>query len=59
MVDLAAEGKYEEAIKFFETEYKLDHLIGNLEKPYVSIMDGITSKYNYIIKSIIFNISYV
>ena len=49
MVDLAAEGKYEEAIKFFETEYKLDHLIGNLEKPYVSIMDGITSKYDYII----------
>ncbi|KAG2225376.1 hypothetical protein INT45_005620 [Circinella minor] len=42
VVDLAAEGKYEEAIKFFETEYKLDHLIGNLEKPYVSIMDGIT-----------------
>ncbi|KAI9313716.1 ClpP/crotonase-like domain-containing protein [Dichotomocladium elegans] len=42
VVDLAAEGKTKEAIEFFEKEYQLDHFIGTLETPFVSIMDGIT-----------------
>lgn len=43
VVDLAAEGKQEEAVAFFEEEYKLDYFIGTMKTPYVSIMDGITS----------------
>ena len=43
VVDLAGEGKNVDAMKFFEVEYQLDHLIGNLDTPYVAIMDGITS----------------
>lgn len=45
VVDLAAEGKHDEALKFFEVEYQLDHFIGTLKTPYVAVMDGITSKY--------------
>ncbi|KAI9015239.1 ClpP/crotonase-like domain-containing protein [Phycomyces nitens] len=30
------------AAKFFEIEYQLDHFIATLEKPFVSLMDGIT-----------------
>ncbi|KAI8060965.1 ClpP/crotonase-like domain-containing protein [Gongronella butleri] len=42
VVDLAAEGKFDEACQFFEEEYQLDHLIATLDKPFISIMDGIT-----------------
>ncbi|KAI7883088.1 ClpP/crotonase [Lichtheimia hyalospora FSU 10163] len=42
VVDLAAEGKHVDALKFFEVEYQLDHLIGTLKTPYVAVMDGIT-----------------
>ncbi|KAJ3409936.1 hypothetical protein HDV05_004158 [Chytridiales sp. JEL 0842] len=31
-----------QALKFFEEEYKLNHLIGTLKKPFVSLMNGIT-----------------
>ncbi|KAJ3279548.1 hypothetical protein HK104_001377 [Borealophlyctis nickersoniae] len=31
-----------EALRFFEEEYKLNHLIGNLKKPFIAVMDGIT-----------------
>lgn len=44
VVDLA-EAKDSNAAKFFEEEYQLDHLIATLDTPYVSIMDGITSKF--------------
>ncbi|KAI8803654.1 ClpP/crotonase-like domain-containing protein [Cladochytrium replicatum] len=30
------------ALKFFEEEYRLNHLIGTLTKPFVAIMNGIT-----------------
>jgi 3-hydroxyisobutyryl-CoA hydrolase len=30
------------ALKFFEKEYQLNHLIATLKKPFVSILDGIT-----------------
>ncbi|KAJ1552559.1 hypothetical protein HK405_010859, partial [Cladochytrium tenue] len=30
------------ALKFFEQEYQLNHLIGTLKKPFISLMDGIT-----------------
>jgi hypothetical protein len=43
VVDLA-EAKDPNATKFFEEEYQLDHLIATLDTPFVSIMDGITSK---------------
>ncbi|ORX45076.1 ClpP/crotonase [Hesseltinella vesiculosa] len=42
VVDLASEGKFEEACAFFQDEYQLDHLIATLKKPFISIMDGIT-----------------
>ncbi|KAJ3107803.1 hypothetical protein HDU97_003151 [Phlyctochytrium planicorne] len=29
------------ALKFFEEEYKLNHLIGTLKKPFISLMNGI------------------
>ncbi|KAJ3020289.1 hypothetical protein HKX48_001060 [Thoreauomyces humboldtii] len=41
----AQSGKPEDiaqSLKFFEEEYKLNHLIGTLRKPFVSIMNGIT-----------------
>lgn len=47
MVELASTGKLhdlEEALQFFRLEYKLNHLIGTSNKPFVSIMNGITSK---------------
>ena len=31
-----------QVLKFFEEEYKLDHLIGTLQKPFVSVLDGVT-----------------
>lgn len=31
------------ALKFFEEEYKLNHLIATTKKPFISILDGITS----------------
>ncbi|CAO3651272.1 unnamed protein product [Cunninghamella blakesleeana] len=42
VVDLAHEGKLDEAAKFFEEEYQLDHFISTLSTPFISIMDGIT-----------------
>ncbi|KAI8844792.1 ClpP/crotonase-like domain-containing protein [Chytridium lagenaria] len=30
------------ALKFFEDEYKLNHLIGTLKKPFIALMNGIT-----------------
>ncbi|KAJ3147559.1 hypothetical protein HDU86_007957 [Geranomyces michiganensis] len=41
----ASSGKPEDiakSLKFFEEEYKLNHLIGTLQKPFISIMNGIT-----------------
>ena len=32
----------EAASKFFEEEYKLNHLIATTKKPYISILNGIT-----------------
>ncbi|CAO3652031.1 unnamed protein product [Cunninghamella echinulata] len=42
VVDLAHDGKLDEAAKFFEEEYQLDHFIATLETPFISIMDGVT-----------------
>ncbi|KAK4185005.1 Dak1 domain-containing protein [Podospora australis] len=35
-------GKAHKSKAFFDKEYKLNHLIASLEKPYVAFMDGIT-----------------
>jgi hypothetical protein len=32
------------ALKFFEDEYKVDHYIATMTTPFVSVMNGITSK---------------
>jgi len=32
----------QEAVEYFELEYRLDHLIATYPKPYVAFMDGIT-----------------
>ncbi|WP_395244730.1 enoyl-CoA hydratase/isomerase family protein [Agromyces sp. MMS24-K17] len=37
----AADGRYEEAHRFFRAEYRLDALIARYPKPVVAIMDGI------------------
>lgn len=37
------QGEEQHAIKFFEEEYQLNHLIATLDKPFVSFLDGITS----------------
>ncbi|KAJ3157862.1 hypothetical protein HDU89_000241 [Geranomyces variabilis] len=45
LVIQASSGKPEDiakSLKFFEEEYKLNHLIGTLRKPFISIMNGIT-----------------
>ncbi|TPX56211.1 hypothetical protein PhCBS80983_g04687 [Powellomyces hirtus] len=45
IVQQASSGKPEDiakSLKFFEEEYKLNHLIGTLRKPFISIMNGIT-----------------
>lgn len=41
VVDLTEAGD-PNAIKFFEEEYQLDHLIATLDTPFVAVMDGIT-----------------
>jgi enoyl-CoA hydratase/carnithine racemase len=35
-------GDTSKAFEFFDTEYKLDYLIGTLRKPHVALIDGIT-----------------
>ncbi|KAF9426112.1 hypothetical protein BGZ94_006943 [Podila epigama] len=42
IVKLANEKKHDEALTFFDEEYKLNHLIATLQTPYVAILDGIT-----------------
>ena len=37
-------GNLSKAYEFFSTEYRLNHLIAMLKKPYVALMDGITSR---------------
>ncbi len=37
------EGRNDEAILFFNKEYRLDHVIGTMDSPVVVVMDGITS----------------
>jgi hypothetical protein len=37
------EGRNDEAISFFNKEYRLDHVIGTMDSPVVVVMDGITS----------------
>jgi hypothetical protein len=54
--DIVAKGKsgkpeeIAQALKFFEEEYKLNHLIGTLKKPFISLMNGIVSEYLWIVK---------
>ncbi|RIB09845.1 3-hydroxyisobutyryl-coenzyme A hydrolase [Gigaspora rosea] len=36
------QGEEQHAVKFFEEEYQLNHLIATLDKPFVSFLDGIT-----------------
>ncbi|KDD73109.1 2-enoyl-CoA hydratase [Helicosporidium sp. ATCC 50920] len=36
------EGRWQEAMAFFETEYKLNHALATLPFPHVAILDGIT-----------------
>ncbi|KAI9095608.1 ClpP/crotonase-like domain-containing protein [Phlyctochytrium arcticum] len=45
VVQQATSGEPEQiaqALKFFEEEYQLNHLIGTLKKPFISVMNGIT-----------------
>lgn len=44
VVDYASAGEHEKAAEFFKEEYQVDHFISTLETPFVSIMDGVTSK---------------
>ncbi len=37
--------QFASALEFFEKEYKLNHLLGTSQKPIISIMNGITSKF--------------
>ena len=43
LVQEAAQGEASKAHTFFETEYKLNHLLGTSKKPVISILNGITS----------------
>ena len=43
MTNSGAKNAYSTALKFFEEEYKLNHLIATTKKPFISILDGITS----------------
>jgi 3-hydroxyisobutyryl-CoA hydrolase len=42
VVQQIKDGNQTEAMKFFEEEYKLNHLIATSKKPYVSILNGIS-----------------
>ncbi|CAG8762771.1 1871_t:CDS:2, partial [Racocetra persica] len=42
VIENVEHGEGQHAIKFFEEEYQLNHLIATLDKPFVSFLDGIT-----------------
>ncbi|CAG8443405.1 2026_t:CDS:2 [Acaulospora colombiana] len=42
VLQLKEAGEHVEAVKFFEEEYQLNHLIATLYKPFVSVLNGIT-----------------
>lgn len=42
LYDLGRAGLHEEQMQFFMLEYRLNHFIHHLGKPYVALMDGIT-----------------
>ena len=42
-ISTGKESDINSALKFFETEYQLNHAIGTSKKPVISIMNGITS----------------
>lgn len=42
LYDLGREGLHEEQMQFFMHEYRLNHFIHHLGKPYIALMDGIT-----------------
>lgn len=42
LYDLGKKEKYDEAMQFFEDEYRLNYRISHYEKPYIAFMDGIT-----------------
>lgn len=42
VVKLGKQGKIEEAMRFFSSEYRVDYLISQLNKPHVAFLDGIT-----------------
>lgn len=42
VVQLGKEGRAEEALRFFNSEYRLNYLISRLQRPHVAVIDGIT-----------------
>lgn len=42
LYDLGREGRHQEQMQFFMHEYRLNHFIHHLGKPYIALMDGIT-----------------
>ena len=48
LFQLAQENKHEEITSIFNKQYRLDHLLGTLKKPYIALMDGIVSMFSYV-----------
>ncbi|KAI9490182.1 ClpP/crotonase-like domain-containing protein [Zychaea mexicana] len=42
LLDLAQEGRNDDITYIFNRQYRKDHLIGSIQKPYIALIDGIT-----------------
>lgn len=42
VVQLGQDGRTHDAVRFFRSEYRLNHLISRLKKPHIALIDGIT-----------------
>ena len=45
-ISTGKESDIDSALRFFETEYQLNHAIGTSKKPIISVMNGITSNFS-------------